>query len=87
MHGAPAVTGGWSGVAAHGGLLLVRAWLFPKASIPPEYAVGEASIIIKGLEPTASSVRSFLAPAFGSGSGLAFSIQKNRVCNETIKRL
>jgi len=35
---------------------------------------GEASIIIKGVQATANSVRSFLAPASGSGSGLAFGV-------------
>jgi hypothetical protein len=39
----------------------------PKASIPPGEAAGEASIIIKALQPTAYSVRSCVAPAFGSG--------------------
>jgi hypothetical protein len=39
----------------------------PKVSIPSWYAEGEASIIIKGVQPTASSVRLSLAPASGSG--------------------
>jgi hypothetical protein len=51
------------GVESHGGLLLVREWLFPKASIPLGYAAGEASIIIKGVQATASSLRSCVAPA------------------------
>jgi hypothetical protein len=51
------------GVESHGGLLLVREWLCPKASIPPRYAVGEASISIKALQPTPASVRSCVAPA------------------------
>jgi hypothetical protein len=59
-----AVKGVLSGVESHGGLLLVREWLFPKASIPPGYAVGEASIIITGVQPTPSSVR--CASASGS---------------------
>ena len=39
----------------------------PTASIPPGYAEGEASIIIKGMEPTAYSARSCLAPTSGGG--------------------
>ncbi len=41
-------------------------------SIPRRYAGEGASISIKPLQPTASSVRSCLAPASGSSSGLAF---------------
>jgi hypothetical protein len=40
---------------------------FPNASIPLWYAEGEASIIINALQPTAYSIRSCVAPAFGSG--------------------
>jgi hypothetical protein len=36
-----------------------------------------AAYLNNGLEPTAYSVRSFLAPAFGSGSGLALSRQES----------
>jgi len=46
------------------------ACLFPRLSIPRRYAEEGASISIKGMEPTASSVR--CAPAFGSGSCPAF---------------
>jgi len=41
--------------------------LFSTTSIPPGYAEGEASYIINRLQPTASSVRSYLASASGSG--------------------
>jgi hypothetical protein len=37
---------------------------------------GEASIIIKGLQPTPSSVRSSLAPASGGSSYLALAVRK-----------
>jgi hypothetical protein len=53
MQGDTTVKGVRIGVAAHGGLLRVRAWLFPKASRPPGSAAGEAAIIIKGMQATA----------------------------------
>jgi hypothetical protein len=40
----------------------------PNASIPRGYAEEGASISIKGLQPTASSVRSFVAPASDGSS-------------------
>ena len=48
----------------------MRSQGFPTLSIPRWSAEEGASISIKGLEPTAYSVR--CASAFGSGSGLAF---------------
>jgi hypothetical protein len=39
----------------------------PKLSIPLGYVEEEASISIKGMEPTGNSTRSFFAPAISSG--------------------
>jgi hypothetical protein len=43
------------------------------------YAGEGASYIIKGLQPTARSLRSCLTSASGSGSGLAFGEQPTRL--------
>jgi hypothetical protein len=56
----------WVGVESHEVSSSFVSGFFPKVSIPPGYAAGEASIIINRLQPTPSSVRSFLASAFGS---------------------
>jgi hypothetical protein len=41
----------------------------------------------KGMQATGNSLRSYLAPALSRAWCLAFGLQKNRVCNEKIKRL
>jgi len=48
----------WVGVEAHEVSSSFVSGFFPKVSIPPGYAAGEASIIIKGIQATAGSVRS-----------------------------
>ena len=53
----------WRGVKSHGGLLLLRDHCFPMFSIPRWFAGEGASISIKGVQATANSVRSCLAPA------------------------
>jgi hypothetical protein len=50
-----------------GGLLLTPEGELPTLRLPPGYAEEGTSISIKALQPTASSVRSYLASASGSG--------------------
>ena len=53
--------------------LLLPSLLFPTRAYQQVCWEG-ASYIIKALEPTPKSVRSFLAPAFGRGSPRAFGV-------------
>jgi hypothetical protein len=66
MQGDPTVKWVVLGGEAHEVSSSVVQGAFPNASIPPGYAEGEASIIINRVQATANSVRSSVAPAFGS---------------------
>jgi hypothetical protein len=71
--GRPVEAAGKWGLGGGASPAVSSAWecLFPSLSIPPREAEEGASISIIGLQPTASSVRSCLAPASGSSSCLA----------------
>ena len=58
--------GGWRSAC---GLLLVRSWFFPQVSRPPGQAVGEASIIIKGVQAAEEPRRGVDGEHRGGGQG------------------